>query len=134
MIRERGKESAEEVKGDKKFEAWKQQIVFHLIWASFHTFESLHNFFLNSISQFLSQKPELEPNFNKHAIKYSLSFSIYKTMCLAMCQPHFISLQSLFFTNIKTSILFQGNLILHYITTQTYITFDFGNSVLGRHS
>lgn len=56
MIMERGKESAEEVKGDTKFEAWKQQIVFHLIWAKFSYLRISTQLFLNSISQFLSKK------------------------------------------------------------------------------
>ncbi|BAT76951.1 hypothetical protein VIGAN_01502500 [Vigna angularis var. angularis] len=90
MIRERGKEGAEEVKGDTKFEAWKQQIVFHLIWASFDTFESLHNFFLIQFPNSYLKSQNLSPTLtNMQSNTLSLSLSIYKTMCLAMCQPHF---------------------------------------------
>jgi len=86
MIRERGKESAEEVKGDTKFEAWKQQIVFNLIWASFDTFESLHNFFLTQFPNSYLKSQNLNPTLTN---MQSNTLSIYATMCLAMCRPLF---------------------------------------------
>ena len=71
---------------DTRFEPCKQEIVYHLIWASFGMLESFYHFFLIELSNSYHKSEDMSPALRnmQSTTKRPLSLQI-KHVCICMC-------------------------------------------------